>query len=208
MLGRAEGQLGWAEYHRAAGDLPQAAEHGGRALGHATAPRQPLALLAAHRLCGELDTAAGRHADAAAHLDQALTLAEACAAPYERALTLLALAELRAATGKQAAARDLLEEVSAICTPLDAKPALARADALAERLSAAKAPPAGYPAGLTAREVEVLRLVAQGLTNAEVAARLSLSPRTVDRHLNAIYTKAGLSSRSAATRFALEHQLS
>ena len=50
--------------------------------------------LAAHRTLGELDSVAGRHADAAAHLDQALGLAEACAAPYERALTLLALALL------------------------------------------------------------------------------------------------------------------
>jgi DNA-binding NarL/FixJ family response regulator len=55
--------------------------------------------------------------------------------------------------------------------------------------------------------VEVLRLVARGLTNAQVAERLSLSPRTVDRHLNAVYTKLGVSSRSAATRFAIEQGL-
>ena len=66
---------------------------------------------------------------------------------------------------------------------------------------------AAYPAGLSPREVEVLRLVAEGLTNNQVADRLSLSPRTVDRHLNSVYTKLGVSSRSAATRFALEHRL-
>ena len=54
----------------------------------------------------------------------------------------------------------------------------------------------------------MLRLVAQGGTNAQVAERLFLSPRTVDRHLSAIYGKLGVASRSAATRFALEHHLS
>jgi ATP/maltotriose-dependent transcriptional regulator MalT len=64
-----------------------------------------------------------------------------------------------------------------------------------------------HPAGLTSREVEVLVLVATGMTNAQVAGRLFLSPRTVQRHLNSIYHKLGVSSRTAATRFALEHGL-
>ena len=63
------------------------------------------------------------------------------------------------------------------------------------------------PDGLTAREVEVLRLVAQGLTNEQVAQRLIISPRTVDTHLTSIYSKIGVSSRSAATRYAMEHHL-
>jgi predicted ATPase/DNA-binding CsgD family transcriptional regulator len=63
------------------------------------------------------------------------------------------------------------------------------------------------PAGLTTREVEVLGLVATGMTNAQVAERLFLSPRTVQRHLNSVYHKIGVSSRTAATRFALEHGL-
>lgn len=63
------------------------------------------------------------------------------------------------------------------------------------------------PAGLTTREAEVLELVAQGLTNAQVAQRLFLSPRTVDTHLTSIYHKLGVGSRSAATRFALDHGL-
>jgi DNA-binding NarL/FixJ family response regulator len=60
---------------------------------------------------------------------------------------------------------------------------------------------------LTAREVEVLRLVVAGLTNRKVAERLRLSPRTVDAHLRSIYGKLGVTSRSAATRYALEHRL-
>ncbi len=64
-----------------------------------------------------------------------------------------------------------------------------------------------YPSGLTAREVEVLALVAQGMTDGEVAERLVLSPRTVSAHLTSIYNKLGVNSRVAATRFAIEHKL-
>jgi DNA-binding NarL/FixJ family response regulator len=64
-----------------------------------------------------------------------------------------------------------------------------------------------YPAGLTGREVEVLRLVAAGLTDAEVAERLFVSVRTVNAHLRSIYRKAGVPSRAAASRFAAEHDL-
>jgi DNA-binding CsgD family transcriptional regulator len=61
--------------------------------------------------------------------------------------------------------------------------------------------------GLSQREVDVLRLVAQGLTDAEVAERLSLSPRTINAHLRSIYSKLDVSSRSAATRSALDFNL-
>ncbi len=69
------------------------------------------------------------------------------------------------------------------------------------------AAPETYPAGLSAREVEVLRLVAAGLTNAEVAGKLFISPRTVNWHLGSIYRKLGFHSRAEATRFAVEHGL-
>ena len=69
------------------------------------------------------------------------------------------------------------------------------------------AEPAFYPAGLTEREIEILRLVAQGLTDAQVAERLVISPRTVQGHLRSIYSKLDVTSRTAATRFAIEHQL-
>ena len=67
--------------------------------------------------------------------------------------------------------------------------------------------PAAYPDGLTAREFEVLRLVAQGLTNEQVARQLVISPRTVNTHLSSIYGKIQVTTRSAATRYAIEHQL-
>jgi HD-GYP domain-containing protein (c-di-GMP phosphodiesterase class II) len=63
------------------------------------------------------------------------------------------------------------------------------------------------PAGLTAREVEVLRLVARGLSNKEVAARLVISPKTVSHHIEHIYGKIGASSRAAASLFAMQHGL-
>jgi predicted ATPase/DNA-binding CsgD family transcriptional regulator/uncharacterized protein HemY len=67
--------------------------------------------------------------------------------------------------------------------------------------------PSSYPAGLTRREVEVLRLVATGLTDAQVAERLFLSAQTVHAHLRNIYSKLGVANRLEATRFAIEHSL-
>jgi len=60
---------------------------------------------------------------------------------------------------------------------------------------------------LTEREREVLRLVAQGLSDAQVASILIISPRTVNAHLRSIYSKLNVTSRHAATMFALEHHL-
>jgi non-specific serine/threonine protein kinase len=78
---------------------------------------------------------------------------------------------------------------------------LARAEA-AEEANGAVA-----PAGLTGRELEVLRLVAAGSTDPEVAEELVLSVRTVHAHMRSIYRKIGVGSRSAATRYALEREL-
>ncbi|HAE83373.1 MAG TPA: hypothetical protein DCK85_08280 [Ktedonobacter sp.] len=68
-------------------------------------------------------------------------------------------------------------------------------------------PPTNYPNGLTAREVEVLRLLAQGWTDHQIAERLVISPRTVNKHLTTIYSKIRVPSRSAATRYAIERKL-
>jgi ATP/maltotriose-dependent transcriptional regulator MalT len=64
-----------------------------------------------------------------------------------------------------------------------------------------------YPAGLTAREMEVLRLLAQGMTSAQIAEQLVIGVVTVNFHVRAIYSKLGVTSRSSATRYALEHNL-
>jgi HD-GYP domain-containing protein (c-di-GMP phosphodiesterase class II) len=63
------------------------------------------------------------------------------------------------------------------------------------------------PAGLTAREVEVLRLLAQGLSNKEIAARLVISPKTAGNHVEHIYSKIDASSRATASLFAMQHGL-
>ncbi len=73
---------------------------------------------------------------------------------------------------------------------------------------AVKPPPRpAYPHELTGREVEVLRLVAQGFTNAQIAEQLVIRPFTVNNHLRSILGKLGVTTRTAATRFAFEHQL-
>ena len=66
---------------------------------------------------------------------------------------------------------------------------------------------AAWPAGLTDREVEVLRLVAAGLSNREIAANLSISPRTAEHHVQHIYTKIGVSTRAGAAMFTMGHAL-
>jgi DNA-binding NarL/FixJ family response regulator len=71
----------------------------------------------------------------------------------------------------------------------------------------AGAAPRVFPAGLSGREVEVLRLVARGLSNKQIAAQLGLSPKTVGHHVSHVYAKAGVSTRAAAALFAVEHGL-
>jgi DNA-binding NarL/FixJ family response regulator len=65
----------------------------------------------------------------------------------------------------------------------------------------------GWPGGLTSREVDVLRLVARGRSNKQIATELVVSPRTVAHHVEHIYTKLGVTSRALATMYATEHGL-
>lgn len=206
-LGQAEGQLAWAAYHHAAGQPALAETRARRALAAATTPRQPLALLAAHRFLGQLAIEAGELADAAVHLEAALTHADACATPHGQAVTLLATAAARERGGELDVARALAEEARAICERMGATPALARADALLARLAAAQAQPLTYPAGLTAREVEVLRLVAAGRTNQEIADALGVRKKTAINHVAHILSKTDSANRAAAAVFALRHGL-
>ncbi len=63
------------------------------------------------------------------------------------------------------------------------------------------------PAGLSDREIEVLRLMAQGLSTRKIAESLTISPKTADHHIQHIYNKIGISTRAAATLFAIQHNL-
>ena len=67
--------------------------------------------------------------------------------------------------------------------------------------------PSDLPGGLTAREAEVLRLVAAGKTNRDIAVELVISEHTVARHLQNMFAKLGVSSRAGATAYAFEHDL-
>jgi DNA-binding NarL/FixJ family response regulator len=89
----------------------------------------------------------------------------------------------------------------AIFEQLGAAPGVARLDALTR----GAAP--GSAHGLSARELQVLRLIATGKTNRAVAAELSISEKTVARHVSNIFTKLGLSTRAAATAYAYRHHL-
>ena len=108
----------------------------------------------------------------------------------------------RAGLAPQAMARALDHEVVAGRLDGDAVAAVLQAAGL--RGGAA---PRAFPAGLTAREVEVLRLVARGRSNKEIAAQLHLSPKTVGHHVGHVYAKAGVCTRAAAALFAVEHGL-
>jgi predicted ATPase/DNA-binding CsgD family transcriptional regulator len=112
--------------------------------------------------------------------------------------------------GYQTAARSRMDEESfaeAWAEGRTMSPEQALEYALERPATPEPAAPEPYPAGLSAREVEVLRLVAQGMTSALVADKLFISHNTVNRHLNSIYGKLGVNSRAAATRFAVEHGL-
>jgi DNA-binding CsgD family transcriptional regulator len=111
---------------------------------------------------------------------------------------------------REAAARSQLDEAAWTTAWAEGRamsPAQAVEYALEQEPTPRPAVPLSYPAGLSAREAEVLRLVAEGLTNAEVAGRLFISPRTVNWHLGSVYRKLGFHSRTEATRFAIEHRL-
>jgi DNA-binding CsgD family transcriptional regulator/tetratricopeptide (TPR) repeat protein len=200
--GRAQGALLRARHLLARDERAAARREAEEALAHAGDPRQPLALLAARRFLGTLDTLDRRYEVADQHLCAALDLATACAAPYERALTLLARARLYLATGRAVAAGQALDEVVTICQPLGAQPALAEAREMRRTLDEPQ-----QAGSLSNRELDVLALVAEGLTDREVAVRLYISPRTVNQHLRSIYNKLGVSSRTAATRLAMEQGL-
>lgn len=210
IRGQADAHLCWAMYFRALDNGTGARARARAILAReaASTPRQPLVLTQAQRLLGRLDLDAGYLADAEASLSESAALARSCGARHEEALTSLAFAELCRKSGDIPAARSHLDAVYAICTPMEARRTLAQAEALARRLpDTSRQRPANLPAGLTSREAEVLRLLTAGLTNAEIAARLSLSPRTINAHLTTIYGKLGVATRAAAVRFAVEHDI-
>jgi DNA-binding CsgD family transcriptional regulator len=203
---QAEARLARSRYHQLSGDLPAARACADDALRIASDPRQPLALLAAYRTLGQLSVVAGEPSAADAYLSESLALAAACAAPFERARTLLALAERHLASAEREATRGALAEAGQIATRLNALPLLGQVERLAAEVQRRAADDVAA-FGLSNRELDVLRLVAQGLTDAEVADQLFISYRTVTTHLTSIFNKLGVNSRVSATRIAVERGL-
>jgi DNA-binding NarL/FixJ family response regulator len=122
-------------------------------------------------------------------------------APYEAARTRVLIGQCCQALGDEDTATLEFDAARKVFRELGAAPDLARVDAIA---GASTARTAG---GLTGRELEVLRLIAAGKTNRSIANDLVISEKTVARHVSNIFTKLDLSSRSAATAYAYEHEL-
>jgi DNA-binding NarL/FixJ family response regulator len=109
----------------------------------------------------------------------------------------------RRARSPQEAAACLAEEADAGRMDVDAVRAVVAAGGVEPRPRTRTE----RPGGLSEREVEVVRLVAGGLSNREIADRLNVSRRTAEHHVQHIYDKIGVSSRAAAALFAMEHAL-
>ena len=145
---------------------------------------------------GAVNLAVGDVQAALIALRAALETWHALEAPYEIARTRALIGEACRTLGDKDASALEYEAAKAIFERLGAKPDLAR---MAEHPSASH--------GLSGRELEVLRLIAAGKSNRDIATVLVISEHTVARHVHNIFTKLGVSSRAAATAFAFEHDI-
>lgn len=172
---------------------------------------QPLAA-AASRAAAQVALAAGDAAEAQRGFEDAVDAFLAAGAPYEAARARIDLAHALAARGRGRAAVEEARRAMSQLRELKAELEMARARTLVDRLErVATRPlerPAGLPhAGLSKREIEVLRLVAADLTSPDIAARLHVSEHTVHRHVANIFRKLSVSSRAAAVAQAARHGL-
>jgi ATP/maltotriose-dependent transcriptional regulator MalT len=166
----------------------------------ADAVAAPLLRAIADYAIGSVLLAEGDVAAALGALRRACTVWRELEMPFDAARARVQIALGCRALGDHDAADLELDAARAVFERLDAKPNLAYVMQLA-----GSAPP--HPANLTNRECEVLRLVAAGNTNREIASDLVISAHTVARHLQNIFTKLGVSSRAAATAYAYTHGL-
>jgi DNA-binding CsgD family transcriptional regulator len=184
----------------AAADLPGAREAGSELVEIAAVTEAPILDAMAAHWSGAVEVAAADHPAALASLRRALALWQRIGAPYEAARVRVLLGQACQEAGDEDSALLEFDAAATEFTRLGAAPEVARIHALTSR-------PTPVPAGLTAREVEVLRQIATGRSNREIATDLVLSEATVARHVSNILTKLGVRSRSAATAFAFEHGL-
>ncbi len=189
LLARAQAAAGDLDGARAArGELQEIA---------ALVATQPLR--GAASLAAGLVAAGGADADAARrHLEDAVDLFHQCGAPYEEARARVELARALHVLGRGEAAREEIDRAIDRLTDLKAGLELARATALRDSFDTPAPRVDAGGSGLTPRELEVLRLVADGLSNGSIAERLFVSEHTVHRHVANIFNKLGVSSRAAA----------
>ena len=166
--------------------------------------QRPWALAAAERCRGIL----AEPGDVAGHFTRALELHESGGQPFERARTQLAFAERLRRARQRAEARPHLLAALETFERLGARPWARRARDELEATGGPTGPRAEAPGGdeLTPGELKIALLVAQGLTNREVAAALFLSPKTVEHHLSSIYRKLDVRSRTQLARLFAEER--
>ncbi len=157
----------------------------------------------AAQAAGAAAAGGGDAARACAAYDEAAELFGRAGAPYQRAYARLELARLLAKVDRRDRARDEAEAALAAFRELGASLGAAAAADFIARLDGRPR----RPAGLTARELEVLGLLAQGLTNREIAGRLVVSDHTVHRHVANILRKVGQPSRAAAAAWAARERV-
>ncbi|MFE7552841.1 LuxR C-terminal-related transcriptional regulator [Streptomyces gardneri] len=200
LLGRARLLAARTEVALAVRDVPGASK-AAREL-DALAGDVPLLRATADTALGAVALAEARSGPALRLLRQALAGWLELRVPYEAAQVRMLLAAADRTVGDEEAARLELAAARTVFERLGAVPDARRAAAL---LSGGKR--RRLPGGLTAREAEVLRLVAGGGTNKDIAQALVISEHTVSRHLNNIFAKLGVGSRAAATAYAYAHNL-
>lgn len=202
----------------ARGDGTRSLKLAEEALTQATSTQSAKHAHQAHDLAGRALAALGRHEEAIQRLEQAVTAAGEIGYRAGQWRSLAHLGNALSRQGRSRAASEHFAEAGRVvdAIAMNLRNAELRADFLAAPVVAAVLaragtgsliPPSLFPMGLSGREVEVLRLVADGLTNSQIAERLYLSPKTVSSHLVSIFAKLGVTSRARATRFALEHDL-
>ena len=186
-----------------AGDTAEAAEHY-RYL-ESAAGTYGLGDISVDRLLGKLAHSLGRMEQAAVHFEDALTFSRAVGYRPELAWTCHDYAELmlnQDGRGKRDQASSLLDEALSLSTELGMKPLLERVTSLRQKVGSQPTERPAYPDGLTAREVEVLGLVAQGKTNQEIAEELIIALNTVLHHVSNILSKTGSANRTEAAVYA------
>jgi DNA-binding CsgD family transcriptional regulator len=154
-----------------------------------------------------LATAEERWEEAEAAFQAAADINRRLRLPYFEARSLMALGQMclsRNSAGDKTRALEHLDQAYAIFQRISARRMAEKVVALKERSTPGARPSSSYPNGLTARQAEVLRLIAEGRSNREIAAGLVLSQRTVQRHVADIYAKIGARNRAEATAFALK----